>query len=110
MVQIIDLIKELAVVIPIILVGTQTITAAIHGAFNIENDNVNHAISWIVAILAGIGCVLFNGLNFGFEQQWVNILLGAIAGLITGGAANGFYDWPAVKKIFDAITALFSKK
>ena len=29
---------------------------------------------------------------------------------IAGGAANGCYDWPAVKKIFDAITGFFNRK
>lgn len=105
----IEVLKQLSYAIPIILVGTQTITAAIHGAFNIKNPNVNHAISWIVAVLAGLGFVAFNGLDFGMSAAW-NYVLGAVAGLITGGAANGFYDWPLVKAIFDAITAMFTPK
>lgn len=108
-ITVIDLIKQLVIVVPSILVGTQTITAAIHGAFKIENPNVNHLISWIVSILGGLGFVAFNGLNFGLPTVW-NYILGGIAGLIVGGAANGFYDWPAIKKIFDAITNLFIKK
>ena len=104
-VTVIDLIKQLGIAIPSILVGTQTITAAIHGAFKIENKNWNHAISWIVAVLAGLGFVAFNGLTFGLGD-W-DYLLGGIAGLIVGGTANGWYDWPFVEKIFDAITALF---
>lgn len=106
---IIELLKQLAVVIPIILVATQTITAAIHGAFHIMNDNVNHAISWVVAVLCALGFVAFNGLDFGLPTVW-NYVLGGIAGLITGGAANGWYDWPAVKRIFDAITNAFTPK
>lgn len=105
-VTIIALLKQLAVAVPAILVATQTITAAIHGAFRIENPNVNHAVSWVVAILGGIAFVAFNGLDFGLPTAW-NYALGAVAGLVTGGAANGFYDWPAVGRIFDAITALF---
>lgn len=106
-IDIIELIKQLATAVPIILVATQTITAAIHGAFHIINPNVNHAISWIVAVLGGLGFVAFNGLDFGLPTAW-NYALGAVAGLLTGGAANGFYDWPAVKRVFDAITNLFA--
>lgn len=108
-VTVIDLIKQLALAVPSIMVGTQAITAAIHGAFKIENKNIVHAISWIVAVLAGLGFVAFNGLDFGLAPAW-NYVLGGIAGLIVGGTANGVYDWPPVSKIFDAITNLFGKK
>ena len=108
-ITIIDLLKQMAIAIPSILVGTQAITAAIHGAFNIENKNIVHVISWIVAVLAGLGFVAFNGLNFGLPSVW-NYVLGGVCGLLTGAAANGVYDWPAVSKIFDAITSLFGKK
>ena len=108
-ITIIDLLKQMAIAIPSILVGTQAITAAIHGAFNIENKNIIHVISWIVAVLAGLGFVAFNGLDFGLPSVW-NYVLGGVCGLITGAAANGVYDWPAVSKIFDAITSLFGKK
>ena len=106
----IELIKQLAYVIPIIMVASQTLTAALHGVFNIQNDNVNHAISWIVAILCGLGFVAFNGLTFGFAQQWADYLCGALCGLCVGGMANGFYDWPSIKAVFDAITNIFGKK
>lgn len=105
----IELIKQLAVAIPSVMVGTQTITAAIHGAFKIENKNWVHGISWAVSILGGLGFVAFNGLTFGLAPVW-NYVLGAVAGLGAGAAANGVYDWPAVSKIFDAITNLFGKK
>jgi len=108
MVTVLDVIKDLAIAIPTIMVGTQAITAAIHGIFKIENDNINHAISWIVAILAAIGFVAFNGLNFGFEKVWVNYLLGGLCGLVVGGMSNGFYDWPHIKSLFDAITEFFA--
>jgi hypothetical protein len=39
-----------------------------------------------------------------------NYVVGGVCGLIVGGAANGVYDWPAVAKIFDAITKLFGGK
>lgn len=106
---VIELLKQLAVAVPLILVATQTITAAIHGAFNIENKNVTHAISWVVAVLGGVGFVAFNGLDFGLPTAW-NYVMGGVAGLITGGAANGWYDWPLVAKIFDAITNAFMPK
>ena len=108
-VTVIDVIKQMAIAIPSILVGTQAITAAIHGAFKIDNKNIVHAISWIVATLAGLGFVAFNGLNFGLATAW-NYVLGGVCGLIVGGTANGWYDWPLVAKIFDAITNLFGKK
>ena len=108
-VTVIDLLKQMAIAVPSILVGTQAITAAIHGAFKIENKNIVHAISWVVAILAGLGFVAFNGLDFGLPTVW-NYVLGGVCGLIVGGAANGFYDWPAVAKIFDVITSLFGLK
>lgn len=108
-VTVIDLLKQMAVAIPSILVGTQTITAAIHGAFKIQNNNLVHAISWIVAVLAGLGFVAFNGLDFGLPVVW-NYVVGGVCGLIVGGTANGVYDWPMVSKIFDAITYLFGKK
>lgn len=108
-ITIIDLLKQMAIAIPSILVGTQAITAAIHGAFSIGNKNIVHIISWIVAVLAGLGFVAFNGLDFGLSVTW-NYVLGGVCGLITGAAANGVYDWPAVSRIFDIITSLFSKK
>lgn len=105
--QVVELIKQMCYVIPSILVGTQAITAAIHGAFNIQNKNWVHAISWIVAVLAGVGFVAFNGLDFGVATAW-NYIFGGVCGVIVGGCANGVYDWPAVAKIFDAITNLFT--
>ena len=103
---VIEVIKQMAYVVPSILLGTQAITAAIHGAFKIENKNIVHAISWIIAVLAGLGFVAFNGLTFGLPV-WADYVMGGICGLIVGGTANGWYDWPLVSKIFDAITALF---
>ena len=106
--DVLSLLTQMGIAVGSILVGTQVITAAIHGAFNIENDNVNHWISWIVATLAGLGFVQFNGLTFGLGG-W-DYLVGGICGLMAGAAANGFYDWPKVKKIFDAITDVLRPK
>ena len=105
--QVIELLKQMAYVIPSILVGTQAITAAIHGAFKISNKNWVHAISWVVAILAGLAFVGFNGLDFGVSTAW-NYVLGGVCGLIVGGMSNGWYDWPFIEKIFDTITNLFT--
>ena len=108
-VTVIDLLKQMMYVIPSMIIGSQTITAAIHGAFKIDNKNINHAISWVVAILVGVGFVAFNGLDFGLGTAW-NYVLGSVCGLLMGGTANGWYDWPKIEAIFDAITALFGKK
>ena len=108
-VTVIEVLKEMGIAIASIIVGTQTITAAIHGVFKIENKNVNHAISWIVATLAGLGFVAFNGLNFGLPVVW-NYIVGGICGLFAGGCANGWFDWPAIEKTFNVITNLFWKK
>lgn len=102
-----ELLKQMAVAIPSILVGTQAVTAAIHGAFRIENKNIVHAVSWIVATLAGLGFVAFNGLDFGLPTVW-NYVVGGVCGLFAGGCANGWYDWPWVEEIFDDVTRLFS--
>lgn len=107
-ITVIELLKQMAIAIGSIIVGTQAVTAAIHGAFKIENKNIVHAVSWIVATLTGLGFVAFNGLDFGLPVVW-NYVVGGICGLFAGSAANGIYDWPLVEKIFDAITNLFGK-
>ena len=108
-VTVVEVIKQMAVAVPSILVGTQTLTAAIHGIFKIENKNAVHAVSWIIAVLAGLGFVAFNGLTFGLPA-WADYVMGGVCGLIVGGAANGVYDWPMVSNFFDAITAFFGKE
>ena len=106
---VVELLKQLLIAVPSIMLGTQTITAAIHGIFNITDENWVHGISWAVSILAGLGFVAFNGLTFGLAPVW-NYVLGGVAGLLSGAAANGVYDWPVVANIFDAITKLFQKE
>lgn len=108
-VNVVDLLTQMGIAISSIIVGTQAITAAIHGAFNITNKNVNHAVSWVVATLAGLGFVAFNGLDFGLPVTW-NYIVGGICGLFAGSCANGIFDWPWVENFFNIITALFSKK
>lgn len=100
-----DLLKQMSLVIPTIITSTMTLTAIIHGMFDIKNDNVNHALSWCLAILCAELFVLCNGLTFGLGN-W-DYAVAAICGLLTGACANGVYDWPAVKRVFDSLTELF---
>lgn len=107
-VSVIDLLKQMAIAVPSIMVGTQAITAAIHGAFKITKSWLVHLISWVVSI-GGAECfVALNGLTFGLGG-W-DYAIGAVCGVIVGACANGVYDWKGIKKIFDAITNLFGKK
>ena len=105
MVSVTDLIKDLTVAIPSIAAATMTVTSAINGVFKIEKTNVKHIISWIVAVIGGVVFVLFNGLTFGLEP-WMDYVLGAVCGLCVGAMSNGIFDWPAVEKVFDALTAI----
>ena len=82
--------KQLSVAVPSIVVGTQTLTASLKGIFKIENSKLNRAISWLMAVLVGIGFVAFNGLAIVTGPMWVNYIFGAVAGFIAGIAANGF--------------------
>lgn len=107
--QITILLQQISIAVASTIVAAQTITAVIHGVFHIENSNVVHWISWIVAVLCGLGFVAFNGLDFGVSTTW-NYILGGVTGLLAGGAANGLYDWPSIQKIFDAITNAFTPK
>lgn len=102
-----SVVKQLLVAVPAIILGTQTLTAAINGAFNIEKGSVKHAISWVIAVLAGLGFVAFNGLVFVAEPMWLNYVLGGVSGLFAGAAANGFYDWEPIHNIFKLISELF---
>ena len=101
-----SVLTQLGIAVPSIITATGILTAAIHGIFKITNDNVVHAISWVVAVLCGLLFVLCNGLTFGLPV-WADYVVGGIAGLIAGAASNGVYDWDAIKKLLDAITKLF---
>ena len=104
------LVKQLSIAVPSIIAGTQTLTAALKGIFKIDNSKVNKAISWIVAVLVGIGFVAFNGLAIVTAPIWVNYIFGAVAGFIAGIAANGFYDLTPVWNFFNAITNVFNSE
>jgi hypothetical protein len=90
------------------VVGTQTLTAAIKGIFKIENSKVNRILSWVIAVLVGVGFVAFNGLAIVSSPIWVNYLFGAVAGVISGIEANGLYDLDSVWAFFNAITNIFN--
>jgi len=105
MVSVTDLIKDLTVAIPSIAAATMTVTSAIIGALKIEKTNVKHILSWIVAVIGGVVFVFFNGLTFGLEP-WMDYALGAVCGLCVGAMSNGIFDWPAVEKFFNAISAI----
>ena len=102
--------KQLSVAVPSIVVATQTLTASLKGIFKIENSKLNRAISWLMAVLVGIGFVAFNGLAIVTAPMWVNYIFGAVAGFIAGIAANGFYDLTPVWNFFNAITNVFNSE
>lgn len=101
-VTVVELLKQLGIVLPSIIIGSQAITAALRGSLNIKSGKAIHVINWIIGTLAGVGFVLFNGLTFGLGQ-WPDIAIGAVAGLIGAGASNGLYEWSSVKKFFSAL-------
>lgn len=104
-ITIVTLLNQLLIFVPTIIASTTVLTGAINGAFNIQNANLKHILSWIIAILCGVVTVLTGGLTFGLG--WVDYLIGAGFGLVAGGAANGVYDWPAVANIIDKFYDLF---
>lgn len=101
------LLQQLLIFIPTIIASTTLITGTINAAFNVQERNVKHIISWIVAVLCGVLTVLTGGLTFGFG--WVDYLIGAGFGLVAGGASNGLYDWPLVANIIDNMYNLFPR-
>lgn len=102
------LVKQLAVAVPSIITGTQTLTAAIKGIFKIENSKVNQILSWVVAVLVGVGFVAFNGLAVVTSPIWINYVFGAVAGLLAGLSANKLYDMTPIWDFFNAITNVFN--
>ena len=96
------LISQILVAVPSIIVGTQMLTSTINGAFKIDKGWARHLISWLVAVAIALGFVAAGGLTFGLPYLWAEYVAGGVAGLLAGGAANGFYDWDTIKNIFDA--------
>ena len=105
MVVITTLVSQLLVAVPTIIVGTQTLTSVINGLFKIDTTWVRHLISWILAIVIALIFVATGGLTFGLPVVW-EYVVGAIAGVLAGGATNGIYDWEAIKKIFDTLEGI----
>lgn len=105
-----DIVRQMLIAIPSIIVGTQTITAAINGYFNVEKPIVKQIISWVIAVLAGVGFVVFNGMSFISGPVWLDMVIGGFAGLLAGAAANGFYDFDPVHKILKMFSELFKKE
>lgn len=99
------ILQQLLIVIPSIIASTTVITGTINAAFNVQNGNVKHIISWVVSVLGGVLTVLTGGLTFGLG--WVDYLIGAGFGLVAGGASNGLYDWSAIANIIDSLYFLF---
>lgn len=102
------LVKQLCIAVPSMVVGTQTLTAAIKGIFKIENSKVNRILSWVLAALVGVGFVAFNGLAIVTSPIWVNYVFGVVAGLVAGIEANGLYDLNGIWSLFNAITNIFN--
>ena len=102
------LVKQLCVAVPSMVVGTQTLTAAIKGIFKIENSKINKAISWVMAILVGLGFVAFNGLAIVSSPIWINYVFGAVAGALAGIQANGLYEFDSIWSFCNAITNMFN--
>lgn len=102
MVVITTLVSQLLIAVPTIIVGTQTLTSVINGLFKIDTTWVRHLISWIVAVIIALAFVATGGLTFGLPVVW-EYVVGAVAGILAGGAANGFYDWESIKSIFDSL-------
>ncbi len=104
-VTVIDVLKQMEVVIPSILAATLLLTSTIKGIFKIDSDFANTILSWVLSIGTACMFVLCNGLDFGLGG-W-NYAVAAACGFITGLAANKIYTWDAIKALLDAITNLF---
>lgn len=107
-VTVLDVIKQMSIFVPTIIASTIILTGLINGAFNIQNNNIKHMISWIIAVIGAVVTCACGGMNFGFDG-W-DYAISIAVGLVAGGASNGIYDWPAVAKIIDKFYDLFHPK
>ena len=107
-ITVLDVIKQISVSVPSIIAGAMVLTGMINGAFNIQNNNLKHIISWVIAVLGAVITCACGGMEFGFGG-W-DYALSAAVGLLAGGASNGVYDWPAVSNIIDKFYDLFGHK
>lgn len=108
MISVLDVIKQMTIDIPSVITGTVVLTGMINAACNVQNNNVKHAISWVVAVVAALTMCWADAMDFGLGN-W-NYAVAAGVGLVAGGASNGLYDWPAIKNIIDKFYDLFGKK
>lgn len=107
-ITVLDLIKQMSVAVPSIIAGTMVLTGMMNGAFNIQNNNVKHILSWVLAVVGAVCTCAIGGMTFGFGN-W-DYALAAVVGLLAGGASNGVYDWPAISNIIDKFYDLFGHK
>lgn len=105
MTTIIDVIKQLEVVIPTMMAAELLLTSTIKGIFNITSDLVNTILSWVLSLATACLFVLCNGLDFGLGG-W-NYAVAIVGGLIVAICTNKIYTWDKVKALLDAITDLF---
>lgn len=105
--DIIELLKQLCVAVPSVIASTLLLTEAIKQIFKIEKPWVNHLVSWIIAVATAELFVLCGKLNFGLGA-W-DYAIGAVVGLLAGGASNGLYDWSKVQELIELIISLFGK-
>jgi hypothetical protein len=104
-VTVIDVIKQLEVVIPTMMAAELLLTSTIKGIFKITSDLANNILSWVLSIGTAMLFVLCNGLDFGLGGR--NYAVAAVGGFIVGLAANKIYTWDKIKALLDAITELF---
>ena len=48
------LLHQLLIFVPTIIASTTVITGTINAALNVQEGNVKHIISWIIAVLCGV--------------------------------------------------------
>lgn len=101
----VQIIKQLEVVIPSMMAAELLLTSTIKGIFNIKSDLVNTILSWVLSLGTAFLFVLCNGLDFGLGG-W-NYAVAAVGGLIVAICTNKIYTWKKVKATLDAITDLF---
>ena len=104
---IIELLKQLVVAVPTVIAATLLLTEAIKRIVKIETPWVNHLVSWLISVGVSLLFVLTGQLSFGLGG-W-DYAIGAVFGLIAGGASNGLYDWDAVRALVQIIIDLFGK-
>lgn len=104
-VTVIDVIKQLEIVIPSMMAAELLLTSTIKGIFNITSNLANTILSWVISLATAFLFVLCNGLDFGLGG-W-NYAVAAVGGLIVGICANKIYTWDGIKQLLDAITNLF---